>query len=117
MADTFKGSSKIILLEGDAAVDYDFEFTKCTSRTSNDGFLPYNLDATSVTVVAYSEDGTAVTLVMIESTSLANNICTVSLNYPGEPGKYILEFEVELENGSTVLHAAFSRIFCEELLS
>jgi hypothetical protein len=111
---SFKGSSKIILNEGDAAVAFRFELTQCSSISSNDGFLPYGLDSTSVEVYGYAEDGTNVTDIMVESRSLLNNVVTVALNYPGEAGKYVLHFKIYLSNGSTILNATFDRCFATD---
>lgn len=111
---SFKGSSRIILNEGDFDVPFRFELTRCTSNTSNDGLLPATLDCTSVEVFAYSDDSTSFTNILIESYTISNNIINVSLNYPGIGGKYILHFKLHLSNGTTLLNITFDRVFAAD---
>lgn len=116
---SFKGSNKIILLEGDHAVPYGFEITVCTSLTANNGFIPYNTNAINVNAEAFTEDGTNVTSYMIDGTAnVSLNVVYISLNYPTitGPGRYELVLELTLDNGS-IVHAVFDRIFAEDTLS
>jgi len=111
---SFKSSRKIVLLPSDDRLSFTFQFTQNTSGVSNDGFLPYAVDATSVVATATSEDGTAVTSIFTTpAASVTSNIVTVTLKYPTEgAGRYFLQFVLGLSNGG-VIEADFGRVFCE----
>jgi hypothetical protein len=102
--DSFGGSGKIHLLEGDTDVIYDFKITKSSSAISNDGFLPYGVDATSVDISVI--DSTAV---QVNSYTISNNIVRAILSYVS-PAKSSLLFKLYLNNGS-IKNAIFDRVF------
>lgn len=114
---SFTGSHKIILYEGDVGQSYQFEITKCSSLTANDGFLSFGTDATSVETFIYSssDDSTALIDFSIID-SISQNIITLTLDYPSisGPGKYTIIFKLGLSNGSTKM-ARFDRLFAESL--
>jgi hypothetical protein len=111
--DSFKGSEKIVLNEGDQFVSHRFHLTKATTADGK-GFLPYGTDATSVTCFIFDSDSTSVTDIIVESVSISSNIITLSMSYPENqliPGQYTIRFTVGLDNGSTILNCYFSRLY------
>ena len=111
---SFKSSRKIVLLPSDDKLSFTFRFTQNTSAVSNDGFLPYAIDGTSVVVTATAEDGTSVTSIFTSpAATITSNIVLVTLKFPTEgAGRYFLQFVLGLSNGG-VIEADFGRVFAE----
>lgn len=100
-----------IELRANTSMTYSFKFPTATSATANDGWLPYGRTIIDVDVYGYSEDGSNVTSALIVGTpSISTDTITVKLRYPGEVGRYEIEFHLTLDNGDTD-EAEFTNIF------
>jgi hypothetical protein len=77
----FKGSDHIKIQVGDANVAHKFKFKPCTGSTKNDGTIPYGSTLASSTILAYNEQGTAVSTSLAVARSLSSNIVTVYLSH------------------------------------
>lgn len=99
--DDFDGYDVIILQENSNANSYRFEFKAATSAAAK-GSLPYDTQMTSAIVSGYAEDGTDVSTLMVDSSSLSalDEYVEVRLNYPGANGRYKLTFLLFLSDGS-----------------
>ena len=118
MSDNFNLEQKTITLQpNDTKVPHTFTFSVCSSATANDGFLPYGTNIASVVVTAYNSSGTAVTATMVSGTpSVASNIVTTKLNYPGASGAYKLTMVATLDNGdATEIEADFTRVIAKDI--
>jgi len=109
---SFKGSEKLVLLEGDDNVPFIWELD-VSDTISDNKFVPFGADATAVTTTTYSEDGTAVTSI-VQSTTLTSNVITCLCDYPTEgPGTYTIKFQVEMDNAAGTIRNAHDRIYAE----
>jgi len=114
--DSFRGSGKILLIEGDALGTFKFQITQCSSATSNDGFLPYlvNIDTTSAyNNVETVEDSTSSGVVINSFGFDTDNTVNVRLSYAAS-GRWGIDITMGLSDGS-IKHAVFDRIFCESV--
>ena len=95
-------NAQIILQPYTEAAPYTFTFTICSSATANDGAIPYGDSVSACTVKAYDADNEDVTSEIIDSSSVANNVVSVALNYPATSGagSYKLTFQVATTNGA-----------------
>ena len=112
MADSFKGSRKILLQTGDTNQSYTFTVTVCSSQNSNDGFLSFGRSIVSVDCQCFDADGTNVTSVMLTSCQENDNVIQAVLNYPGSNGQFSLRFMLTLDDAS-VVRCVFNRCFAE----
>jgi len=113
---SFKTNRKIIVQPYDSNVAYDFKFTQNSARNASDGFLPYGGTMTAAEVSAVTEDGTAVTSLILSSAfDASTNIVTVRLRWPSEgAGRYFLRFKLTID-ANVIIEADFGRVFAEDL--
>ena len=103
-----------ITIQPEDQMTYYFKFTNASSQHANDGSLPYGVSISSVTVTAFDSDGTNVTSLLIMGTpTVADNIVTVKLQYPGYEDQFKLTFYCTLSNGDKK-EFDFSRVFSED---
>ena len=108
----FLGNNKIILQPNDSDIQYRFDFTVCSSVTSNDGFLPFRASISEVLVKTTDEYRTTVSGIVQNSIIISGGETVIStLSYPTDlsEGRYFMTFVLTLDNGS-VLEADFNRI-------
>ncbi|MDD5062778.1 MAG: hypothetical protein PHN44_10915 [Candidatus Marinimicrobia bacterium] len=112
VVDDFQGTSSITLQANDTKVPYTFTFGVCSSATANDGMIPYGMNVSSIAVTAYNSDGTPNTSLISGTPTVASNVVTCKLNWPGATGTYKLTFVVTLDNADpTKREADFKRIY------
>jgi hypothetical protein len=94
---------KVITLRPGDSVTYEFSAPPCSSRTANDGTIPYGTNLNSVAVTAYKGKTVATTDMVVQS-NVDGNIVQVELKYPSSNGggKYQLRFALTLDNGEIV---------------
>ena len=111
-------TSNIILQPGDSKVPYSFTFTINSSATANDGAIPFGQTVTSIVVTVHLDDAdnTDKTSEVVNSSSLADNIATVLLDYPSTTGAgcYHLNILATL-SGSAVMEFDFNRISARDI--
>jgi len=119
----FKGNKKIEIQPNDANVSYGYEFTICSSTTSNDGFLPNGTTVSGVSVVSYKTadaNGRALASGVTEVDDLiqgvptvSSNTVTVRLSYPATNGLgyYKMTFLVTASD-SSVQEIDYDRVCC-----
>lgn len=110
----FKGYSKIVLQPNDLKRGFIFNITTCSSKTANDGNIPYGTTISSVVVIGMTEGGTTDTE-LLYSDSLSGSEITVQLSYPttNGTGQYKLQFVLTLSNAEEK-ELDFNRIVCED---
>ena len=106
-----QGNSIIRLRPGDE-LTYEFAASPCSSRTANDGSIPYGTTVSSVLVKAYDKTGADKTSEIVSQSSVGSNIVGVVLTYPATngPGKYQLRFALTLDN-SEVVNKRFDNLY------
>ena len=111
-------ASEIVLQPGDSAVPYAFGFTINSSATANDGAIPFAQTVTEIAVTVHLDDAdnTDKTSEVVNSSSLADNILTVFLDYPSTTGAgcYHLKILATL-SGSAVMEFDFNRISARDI--
>lgn len=109
--DDFQGIATIEIQPNDAGLPYSFAVTACSAVDANDGAIPYGTNVVSVAVTATNlATGADVTDAMIEGTpTVAENVVSVNLNWPGAAGKCKLTFLLTL-TGDIVRELDFTRI-------
>lgn len=104
MYDEIKGNDEIILQPYSSAIRYTFEVTQNSSSIANDGFLPHEVDISSVSASAFNiDDGSNVTGELVSTAPTVNdNIIAIKLQYPSTSGdgRYKLTFYLTLSDGS-----------------
>lgn len=80
MADAFKDQDYIVLQSG-ANIPLQFKFNACSGSTKNDGAIPYGSTLASSTILAYDEQGNAISTSLVTSRGLSSNIVTAYLTY------------------------------------
>ena len=105
---------KVITLKPSDSLTYEFAAAPSSTRTSNDGAVPFNTNVSSVAVTAYKGKTAATTDIVVQS-SVAANIIQVELKYPATNGggKYQLRFALTLDNGE-VVNKRFDELYAEE---
>lgn len=114
---SFQGHDEIILRPDDTGSQYSFEVTQCSSATANDGFLPYGVSVSSITVTTHKRDSnnTTVTDIIVGTPSVVDNVVYATLKYPstnGE-GRYKLKIVAALDTGKDK-ELVFDRIKAED---
>ena len=106
----FKGNKRIVIQPNDSNVPYKFNFSNCSSATSNDGFLIYGTNIMSATAITKDSHGNTVTDIVNEAFVSENDVIVV-MSYPQTSGfgRYSLTFILTIDDGST-LEANFNRI-------
>ncbi len=112
MSDSFQGTANITLQANDSKVPYSFTFTVCSSATANNGLLPYGTNISTVTVTAYDSALSPVLTIISGTPTVASNVVTVKLGWPGSAGIYKLTFVATLDNADgTKIEADFTRVY------
>ncbi|MHA2402032.1 MAG: hypothetical protein ACXADH_03495 [Candidatus Kariarchaeaceae archaeon] len=112
MADV-QGNALIKLRPGDN-LTYEFEAAPCSSRTANDGAIPYGTNVSSILVKAYMADGAEATDI-VNQQAAASNIVSLVLTYPATNGggQYQLRFALTLDNAE-VINKRFDNLLAVE---
>lgn len=110
----FKGHSQITLQPNDLERGFIFNFPICSSKTANDGSLPFGTTISSIVVTSMTEAGVTDTELLYFS-SLSGQEITVQLSYPttNGAGQYKLQFILTLSSGE-VRELDFNKITCKD---
>lgn len=110
----FKGHSQIILQPNDLKRGFIFKITICSSKTANNGNIPYGTTISSITVTGMTEAGVTDTE-LLYSSSLSGQEILVQLSYPSTngTGQYKLQFILVLSNGEE-RELDFNKITCKD---
>jgi hypothetical protein len=107
--DDFEGSDYIYLQPSNRKNAYRFTFEPAASINVK-GSIPYNTNVSSVSVSGFTDLGVECTSSLIYGTpTLASNVVTLKLDYPGEEGDYRLKFVLALDDES-IFEKDFRRI-------
>jgi hypothetical protein len=112
MADV-QGNALIRLRPGDE-LTYEFAAAPCSSRTANDGAIPFGTNVSSILVKAYKADGVEATDIVSQQ-AVSSNIVSLVLTYPSTNGggAYQLRFALTLDN-SEVVNKRFNNLQAKE---
>ena len=99
-------------LNQDEKMGYSFKFLTATSATANNGAIPFGRTISTAAVTVFDIDGTNVTNLFIEDTTLVGDTVTVIFQYPGSDyeGQYKAVFKLTLDNG-WVSTEVFSNVY------
>ena len=105
---------KVVRLRPGDSVTYEFSAPPCSSRTANDGAIPFGTNVSSVAVTAYKGKVVATADIVVQS-SVAANIVQVELKYPttNGGGQYQLRIALTLDTGE-VVNKRFDELYAKE---
>ena len=118
----FLGNDKIEIQPGDANITYGFKINVCSSVTDRDGFLPYGVTASGVSVTSYKIadvdgrdllGGTVIVTDLIQGVpTVTDNVVSIRVSYPptNGTGRYKFTMLVTASDGS-INEIDYSRVF------
>ena len=110
----FTGHTPITIQPRDLHQEHIFNITICSSKTANDGYIPYDTTVSGVTITALTSSGTIDTE-LVYTYSASGQEITALLDYPetNGDGRYKLRFDLELDSNE-VREIDFNRITCKD---